>query len=190
MGSPRAGIGKSGAAPRAAQRDITIGLYRAPGCPPRGETRAPRHSCESVADGGDEPAVERIDQAREERHAPSGESDCRRSLVSGASDLPAGMRAAVQQGPGELRVEERPMPQPAPGEVLPVSWMLKELTIRSSLGCSRDEQQRALAWVIEESANARPLVTRRIGLDEVPAAMIDLAAVADEIKVVVEHGRR
>jgi NADPH2:quinone reductase len=75
-------------------------------------------------------------------------------------------------------------------EVLPVSWMLKELTIRSSLGCSREEQRRALAWVIEESANARPLVTRRIGLDDVPAAMIDLAAGADEIKVVVEHDRR
>jgi threonine dehydrogenase-like Zn-dependent dehydrogenase len=75
-------------------------------------------------------------------------------------------------------------------EVLPVSWMLKELTIRSSLGCSRDEQLRALAWVTGGTPDARPLVTRRIGLDEVPGAMTDLARGADEIKVVVEHDRR
>jgi threonine dehydrogenase-like Zn-dependent dehydrogenase len=74
-------------------------------------------------------------------------------------------------------------------EVLPVSWMLKELTIRSSLGCSRDEQRRALAWVAGGTPDARPLVTRRVGLDEVPGAMIDLARGADEIKVVVEYDR-
>jgi len=68
--------------------------------------------------------------------------------------------------------------------------MLKELTIRSTLGCSRDEQRRALAWVVEGELDARPLVTRRIGLDEVPGAMIDLAGGADEIKVVVEYDRR
>jgi L-iditol 2-dehydrogenase len=75
-------------------------------------------------------------------------------------------------------------------EVMPVSWMLKELSIRSTLGCSRDEQRRALAWVVEGDPDARPLVTRRIGLDEVPGAMTDLEAGADEIKVVVEHERR
>jgi threonine dehydrogenase-like Zn-dependent dehydrogenase len=72
-------------------------------------------------------------------------------------------------------------------EVLPVSWMLKELTIRSSLGCSRDEQLRALEWVVRGSPDAGPLVTRRISLDEVPGAMVDLARGADEIKVVVEY---
>lgn len=75
-------------------------------------------------------------------------------------------------------------------EVLPVSWMLKELTIRSSLGCSREEQRRALAWVLAGHPDARPLVTRRIGLEEVPGAMQGLAEGADEIKVVVEHGGR
>jgi L-iditol 2-dehydrogenase len=74
-------------------------------------------------------------------------------------------------------------------EVLPVSWMLKELTIRSSLGCSLDEQRQALDWVAGSTPDARPLVTRRIRLDEVPGAMIDLARGADEIKVVVEHDR-
>ena len=32
-------------------------------------------------------------------------------------------------------------------------------------------------------------LARRIGLDEVPTAVADLAAGADEIKVVVEHDR-
>jgi len=75
-------------------------------------------------------------------------------------------------------------------EVLPVSWMLKELTIRSSLGCSLEEQRRALDWIADGTPDARPLVTRRIGMDEVPSAMIDLARGADEIKVVVEYDRR
>jgi threonine dehydrogenase-like Zn-dependent dehydrogenase len=75
-------------------------------------------------------------------------------------------------------------------EVLPVSWMLKELTIRSSLGCSRENQLRALAWVTDGTPDPRPLVTRRIALEEAPDAMSDLARGADEIKVVVEHERR
>jgi len=52
------------------------------------------------------------------------------------------------------------------------------------------EARSALARVVEGDPDARPLVTRRIGLDEVPGATIDLAAGADEIKVVVEHDRR
>jgi threonine dehydrogenase-like Zn-dependent dehydrogenase len=68
--------------------------------------------------------------------------------------------------------------------------MLKELTIRSSLGCTREEQRQALSWVTGGTPDARPLVTRRVGLDEAPGAMIDLARGADEIKVVVEHERR
>jgi L-iditol 2-dehydrogenase len=75
-------------------------------------------------------------------------------------------------------------------EVMPVSWMLKELTIRSTLGCSREQQRRALDWVVGGEPDARPLVTRRIGLDEVPDAMIELAGGADEIKVVVEYDRQ
>ncbi len=75
-------------------------------------------------------------------------------------------------------------------EVLPVTWMLKELTIRSSLGCSREEQRQTLAWVTGGSLDTRPLVTKRIGLEEVQETLVDLAGGADEIKVVVEYDRR
>jgi len=75
-------------------------------------------------------------------------------------------------------------------EVLPVTWMLKELTIRSSLGCSREDQRRALDWVTGNTLDARPLVTRRVALEEVPDVMSELADGADEIKVVIEHDRR
>ncbi len=75
-------------------------------------------------------------------------------------------------------------------EVLPVTWMLKELTIRSSLGCSREQQRQALDWVTADRPDARPLVTRRIGMEQVQDTLVDLASGADEIKVVIEHDRR
>ncbi len=75
-------------------------------------------------------------------------------------------------------------------EVLPVTWMLKELTIRSSLGCSREQQRQALDWVTAGRPDARPLVTRRIGMEQVQDTLVDLASGADEIKVVIEHDRR
>jgi 2-desacetyl-2-hydroxyethyl bacteriochlorophyllide A dehydrogenase len=74
-------------------------------------------------------------------------------------------------------------------ELQPIAWMLKELTIRSSIGCARQDQLDALRLVADGRVDAKRLVTRRIGLEEVPDAVAALADGADEIKVVVEHGR-
>jgi L-iditol 2-dehydrogenase len=74
-------------------------------------------------------------------------------------------------------------------ELRPIGWLLKELTIRSSLGCSHEDQRRALAWLASGAVDPAPLVTRRIGLEEAPGAFAALASGADEIKVVVEHAR-
>jgi L-idonate 5-dehydrogenase len=74
-------------------------------------------------------------------------------------------------------------------EVLPVAWMLKELTIHSSLGCDLEDQRTALGWVVEGAVDAGALVTRRVALRDAPQAIAALAGGADEIKVVVEHGR-
>ena len=73
--------------------------------------------------------------------------------------------------------------------VRPIGWMLKELTIRSSIGCSAADQRTALDLVSTGAVDPLPLVTRRIGIDDVPDAIPAIAAGADEIKVVVEHGR-
>ena len=74
-------------------------------------------------------------------------------------------------------------------EVNPIGWLLNELTLRNSLGCSHDDQRRALELVQSGQVDVGPLLTRRIGIDEVPEMLPALAAGADEIKVVVEHGR-
>jgi threonine dehydrogenase-like Zn-dependent dehydrogenase len=71
----------------------------------------------------------------------------------------------------------------------PVRWMLKEMTIRSSLGCDRAEHLAAASMIGEREFDPQPLITRRVSLSEAPKAVADLAAGADEIKVVVEHDR-
>jgi 2-desacetyl-2-hydroxyethyl bacteriochlorophyllide A dehydrogenase len=72
--------------------------------------------------------------------------------------------------------------------VRPVRWMLKEMTLRSSLGCDREDHARAVAMIDGGAFDPLPLVTRRVPLADAPAAIAALAAGADEIKVVVEHG--
>lgn len=69
----------------------------------------------------------------------------------------------------------------------PIGWLLKELTIRSSLGCSADDQRRALEVLGSGAVDGSALVTRRIGIEEAPEVVSALAGGADEIKVVVEH---
>ncbi|MBM4336734.1 MAG: zinc-binding dehydrogenase [Deltaproteobacteria bacterium] len=71
----------------------------------------------------------------------------------------------------------------------PIRWLLNELTLRSSLGCELEEHRRAVELIGSGAIDAAPLITRRIALSEAPEAFAALAAGADEIKVVVEHGR-
>jgi threonine dehydrogenase-like Zn-dependent dehydrogenase len=69
----------------------------------------------------------------------------------------------------------------------PLRWMLKELTIRSSLGGDARDHAKAVAMLATGEIDLRPLVTRRIPLEALPEAIAELAGGADEIKVVVEH---
>jgi L-iditol 2-dehydrogenase len=81
------------------------------------------------------------------------------------------MRAAVQHAPGELRLEERPVPRQGPGEVL--------VRLRAAGICGSDLH----FWKYAVYGPGAILG------HEVPGAMIDLAGGADEIKVVVEYDR-
>lgn len=71
--------------------------------------------------------------------------------------------------------------------VNPGVWLVKELTIRSSIGCDLKDHRAALDLVTSGRVDAAALVTRRIGLEEVPGMLAELAAGADEVKVVAEH---
>ena len=74
-------------------------------------------------------------------------------------------------------------------ELRPLSWILKELTMRTGIGCSRADQLAALELLAEGEVDIGALVTRRIPIEQTPEMVAALAGGADEIKVVVEHGR-
>jgi 2-desacetyl-2-hydroxyethyl bacteriochlorophyllide A dehydrogenase len=73
--------------------------------------------------------------------------------------------------------------------VQPVQWLLKEITIHASLGCSREDQVTATEMIAKGELDPAPLVTRRVPLAEVPEMLVALEKGADEVKVVVEHDR-
>jgi (R,R)-butanediol dehydrogenase/meso-butanediol dehydrogenase/diacetyl reductase len=77
-----------------------------------------------------------------------------------------------------------------PFRVNTVRWLVKELTIRTSVGTGPSEQQRALDLIATRAVDVSSLITARIGLDEVADALEALSAGADEIKVVVMHRGR
>jgi 2-desacetyl-2-hydroxyethyl bacteriochlorophyllide A dehydrogenase len=76
-----------------------------------------------------------------------------------------------------------------PVRVNPFRWMTKELTIRTSIGTDLERHAEATQLIDRGDVDASALITSRITLDEAPDAFEALAGGADEIKVVVEHGR-
>jgi threonine dehydrogenase-like Zn-dependent dehydrogenase len=71
--------------------------------------------------------------------------------------------------------------------VQPVQWILKEMTIRASLGCSLEDQLAAVEIISSQELDPRPLITRRVSLEEAPELIAELAGGADEVKTVVEY---
>jgi threonine dehydrogenase-like Zn-dependent dehydrogenase len=84
--------------------------------------------------------------------------------------------------------------QGIPHDPVPVvvgGWMLKELTVHTSIGQSLTEHRQAMEFIV--SSTEVPFdrfITRRAALSEAPQVFGDLASGADEIKVVVETARR
>ena len=78
-----------------------------------------------------------------------------------------------------------------PFRVNTLRWLNKELTIRTSIGASREEHERALSLVASGAIDLSGLITRRVALADAPTMFDALDAGADEIKVVVthDHGR-
>jgi threonine dehydrogenase-like Zn-dependent dehydrogenase len=71
--------------------------------------------------------------------------------------------------------------------VQPVQWILKEMTIRASLGCSLEDQRGAVEMISSKELDPRPLITRRASLEEAPELLAALARGADEVKAVIEY---
>ncbi len=148
-------------------------------------------------------------EARERRRAAAAALGAERVLHPSEEDVRSELRAAFPHG-ADLVVEAAGLPETIqsafrwtrpggtcvlmgvcldPVEVRPVAWLVKELTIRTSIGCSRDDLRAALELVSAGRVDGAALVTRRIDIEAVPTMLPELAAGADEIKVVVELGR-
>jgi len=146
-------------------------------------------------------------EARPRRREAALALGAERVLDPGAADLQPQLRSVFPHG-ADLVIEAVGLPDTIrsairwarPGgtvlvmgvcledvELRPIAWLLKELTIRASLGCSHEDQREALGLLSRGSVDASRLVTRRIGIEEVAGVMPALSAGADEIKVVVEH---
>lgn len=72
----------------------------------------------------------------------------------------------------------------------PVMGTNKELELRFVFSSDPAEFREALLLLASGKVDGRPLITSTIGLDEVPAAFDRLGQQPDQVKVMVDPGRR
>jgi threonine dehydrogenase-like Zn-dependent dehydrogenase len=70
-------------------------------------------------------------------------------------------------------------------EVYPLVWVTKEVTIVPCLAYTVAEYTEAAGWIASGAVDVAPMVTRRIGLDDVDEAFFSLLAGAPEGKVLI-----
>ncbi len=67
----------------------------------------------------------------------------------------------------------------------PITWVLKEITIKGSDGTDREGFVAAINWLADRRVDASALLTRAVALKDLPETMESLAARKDDIKVTV-----
>ena len=72
--------------------------------------------------------------------------------------------------------------------VMPLMWVTREIRIAGSIASGEQDFVASIDMIARDPSLAR-IVTRRIGLDEVPAAFEDLIAPSSGGKIVVDPGR-
>jgi (R,R)-butanediol dehydrogenase/meso-butanediol dehydrogenase/diacetyl reductase len=70
--------------------------------------------------------------------------------------------------------------------ITPVMWMLKEISIQTSLGFTKSQMEYCLELILERKINADRLISEVISLDEVPHAFERLQKPNTEVKIIVE----
>jgi (R,R)-butanediol dehydrogenase/meso-butanediol dehydrogenase/diacetyl reductase len=73
-----------------------------------------------------------------------------------------------------------------PAEVHPLEWMLKELSMRTTMGFDRDQFVGTLDLIHKGVLTTDGFVTETISIDQLPDAFERLLSPNDEIKVLVE----
>ena len=72
--------------------------------------------------------------------------------------------------------------------MIPVFWITREITVTGSINSRREDFDEALR-LLAEQPDVAGIVTRRVGLDEVPATFRELLHPSDVGKVVIEPAR-
>ena len=67
----------------------------------------------------------------------------------------------------------------------PITWILKEITIKGSDGATKGGFQAALTWLAEGKVDPSIFLTRIITLDDLPQTMENMSARKEDIKVAV-----
>ena len=73
-----------------------------------------------------------------------------------------------------------------PATVMPVFWLIKEVSMQATMGFSRSEIETSLDLLHKGALTSDGLVTETVTLDQVPAAFERLLSPNDEIKVLIE----
>ncbi len=73
-----------------------------------------------------------------------------------------------------------------PATVYPVLWMIKEVSMQTTMGFTRPEFESSLDLIHKGVLNTEGLVTETVSLDQMPDAFERLLSPNDEIKVLVE----
>jgi threonine dehydrogenase-like Zn-dependent dehydrogenase len=68
----------------------------------------------------------------------------------------------------------------------PITWILKEITVKASQGTAGEDFEAAIAWVAERRVDPAAFITRTVALHELPRVMETLTRQKNDIKIVVK----
>jgi threonine dehydrogenase-like Zn-dependent dehydrogenase len=77
----------------------------------------------------------------------------------------------------------------APATIQPVTWLGKEVTLTASLGYTHEEFERTQELAADGRLRLAPLVSDRVGLDGLEAALQRLAQPSGQVKILVDPHR-
>lgn len=77
----------------------------------------------------------------------------------------------------------------APATIQPVTWLGKEVSLTASLGYTHEEFERTQALAADGRLRLAPLVSDRVGLDGLEAALQRLAQPSGQVKILVDPHR-
>jgi len=73
-----------------------------------------------------------------------------------------------------------------PAEIVPMTWLAKEVRLIASLGSLREEFDVSMQLVADGRLKLAPMHTSTVGLDDIEPAFQRLLGLEDEVKILVD----